>query len=112
MRGDFVVLTEDLWEDLEEFRRYSTSLDCSVVEDIELVSYWRTSKAVDLKIIDRSYQLMSPLSLDEFCNWICNERRIWNSDLLHKISGIEVKDTSTSLNRGIYLCINSVQYVN
>ena len=30
MGGDFVALTEDLWEDLDEFRRYSASLDCSV----------------------------------------------------------------------------------
>ena len=28
--------------------KYSASLDCSVVEDVELVRYWRTSKAVDL----------------------------------------------------------------
>ena len=81
------------------------SLDCSVVEDVEFVRYWRTSKAIDLKniaIIDRSYLLMSPLSLDEFCNWIYNERRIWNNDLLQMNSGIEIKDTSTSLNKGIF----------
>ena len=49
MGGDFVILTEDLWEDPDEFRKYSASLDCSVVEDVELVRYWHTSKAVDLK---------------------------------------------------------------
>ena len=41
------------------------TIHCSVVEDVELMRYWHTSKAVD-----RSYLLMSPLSLDEFCNWI------------------------------------------
>ena len=39
MGGDFVVLTEDLWEDPDEFRKYSASLHCSVVEDVELVRY-------------------------------------------------------------------------
>ena len=53
-----------------------------------------------IDIIDRSYLLMSPLSLDEFCNWIYNERSIWNNDLLQINSGIEIKDTSTSLNKG------------
>ena len=47
MGGDFLALT-DLWEDLDEFRKYSASLDCSVVKDVDFVRYWRTSKAVDL----------------------------------------------------------------
>ena len=50
----------------------STSVNCTVVEDLELLRYWRRS--IDgmktINIIDRTYLLMSSLSLDEFCNWI------------------------------------------
>ena len=48
MGGDFVVLTEYLWDELDEFRKNSSSLDCYAVEDVELVRYWHTSKAVDI----------------------------------------------------------------
>ena len=36
-----------------------------------------------INIIDRTYLLMSSLtlSLDEFCNWIYNQRTIWNKEL-------------------------------
>ena len=42
MGGDFVLLTEDLWEKLAGFRKCSVSLNCSVVEEVELLRYWRT----------------------------------------------------------------------
>ena len=62
----------------------SASLNCSLVAEIELLKYWRTSKTVGMKtldIIDRSYLLMSSLSLNEFCNWIYNQRTIWNTEI-------------------------------
>ena len=62
--GDCVILPEDLWEELDEFRRNLISLNCSVVE-VEFLTYWRVSKAFGMKaidIIDRSYLLMSPLN--------------------------------------------------
>ena len=109
MGGDFVVLTENLWDELDEFRKNSASIECSTVEDVELVRYWRTSKAVDIKkinIIGTTYLLMSSLSLDEFCNWIYNERRIWNKDLLEKDSAIEIKDPSALVNKGITIFLH------
>ena len=63
--GDCVILPEDLWEELDEFRRNLISLNCSVVEEVEFLTYWSVSKAFGMKatdIIDRSYLLMSPLN--------------------------------------------------
>ena len=60
---------------------------------------------IEIGILGRSYLLMSPLSLDEFCNWMYNERRIWNKDLLQMNSEIEIKDPSASVDKGMYFCI-------
>ena len=32
MGGDFVVLTENLWDELDEFRKNSASIECSTVD--------------------------------------------------------------------------------
>lgn len=53
--------------------KHLPSLNCSEVNDVERLRSWQRSKAAGMKtidMIDRSYLLMSPLRLDEFCNRI------------------------------------------
>eukprot|EP00731_Ephydatia_muelleri_P007459 Em0003g1707a len=79
----FVIMNDTLEEEFDRFRKHTLDLDLYVyaVEAIELVKHWYNSNATNLKTIskyDKTYVLMSSTSIDTFCQWILDTRKLCN----------------------------------
>ena len=81
--GSFVVIDEDLYEELDAFKKklYSyVDKSFSIVKAQELLHVWCTSCRITLKslhLLGSTYFLMSPLHLDAFCQWVISKRKVF-----------------------------------
>ena len=81
--GSFVVIDEDLYEELDAFKKklYSyVDKSFSIVKAQELLHVWCTSCRItpkSLHLLGSTYFLMSPLHLDAFCQWVISKRKVF-----------------------------------
>ena len=77
-----MIINEDLHDEFNKFKsKLSSSLDgtCSVVEGMDLLMFWCTSSKIStkpLKVLEKTYFLMSASDLDNFCQWVYDTRKL------------------------------------
>ena len=80
--GDLVIVSEVLNDDFDAFKRKVIS--CTYVDDslrmvrsIDLLNIWIRESNVSVKslqVLENIYYLMSPLNLDDYCQWVLDAR--------------------------------------
>ena len=72
--GDFIIVDDDdLYDDFKLFKKNGESFEHCIVEAVDILKYWSRSIMKEMKavhIIGKTFFLMSPLELDEFCSWV------------------------------------------
>ena len=76
--GDFIIVDDDLYDDFKLFKKNGESFEHCIVEAVDILKYWSRSIMKEMKavhIIGKTFFLMSPLELDEFCSWVFATRK-------------------------------------
>ena len=76
--GNFVIIDDILYEDFKSFKKEGESFQYCAVEALDILKYWSRSIMKDMKavhIIGKTFFLMSPVELDDLCNWVCDARK-------------------------------------
>ena len=82
--GYFIVINEDLHEELEGFKnKVYMYVDSTfyIVEAMELLHIWCLSDMFTLKtmhLLGRTYFLISVSHLDTFCKWMYAKRKLFS----------------------------------
>ena len=88
--GDFVIVTEDLNDEFNVFKRKVFSyLDDALrmVRSIDLLNIWIRESNVSVKslqVLENTYYLMSPLNLDDYCQWVLDARKFFTDKSVNK----------------------------
>ena len=88
--GDFVIVTEDLNDEFDVFKRKVFSyLDDALrmVRSIDLLNIWIRESNVSVKslqVLENTYYLMSPLNLDDYCQWVLDARKFFTDKSVNK----------------------------
>ena len=81
--GDFVIVNEGLNDEFDRFKRKLISyLDDALrmVRSIDLLNFWIRESNVSvqsLQVLENTYYLMSPLNLDDYCQWVLDARKFF-----------------------------------
>ena len=88
--GDFVIVTEDLNDEFDVFKRkvFSYPDDAlRMVRSIDLLNIWIRESNVSVKslqVLENTYYLMSPLNLDDYCQWVLDARKFFTDKSVNK----------------------------
>ena len=88
--GDSVIVTEDLNDEFDVFKRkVFPYLDDALrrVRSIDLLNIWIRESNVSVKslqVLENTYNLMSPLNLDDFCQWVLDARKSFTDKSVNK----------------------------
>ena len=113
--GDFVIVSEDLCDEFEAFKKkvYSyVNRAYSIVKAVELIDVWCTAGGggtlKPLHLLGSVYNLMSSAQLDSFCQWVCAKRRLFSSKDEFSLKKIVESQDQTSRHPGDVIEKNAV----
>ena len=75
--GDFVIVTNDLHDEFDAFKKSEMALDISLLPAVELIQFWQNCQGLSLPAISKYKKVYIPFNssqLDDLCSWVRETR--------------------------------------